>query len=293
MMFNILLQALKGGRRDKVKIATKFGITSISSETRLTVTGDPVYIKEACNISLKRLGVDCIDLYYIHRIDTTIPIEITMGALKEQLKRRFSMNGPCGLEDAEEQVIPTCRELGIGIVPFSPLVAQNESISLIKLNLTLLPDLPVELHTTNGLPSYLMATLKRAFDNATLNTVAAKAVGIPSVLFITNSATMASNMIHLYKKKGSSFTYKSIYYGACEFWNVKEVLETEANGRKDKNYVIEGVKNLSSIVLAKSFKEIEGKSEYFLLEADRNSKIVIEFCELYLGVKVSKTSVRR
>ncbi|GKF77619.1 hypothetical protein Tco_0230089 [Tanacetum coccineum] len=66
-------------------------------------------------------------------------------------------------------------------------------------------------------------------------------------------------MFHLYKKKGSSFPYKSIYYGACEYWNVKEVLETEANGRKDKDRVIEGVKNSSSIVLAKSFKEIEGK----------------------------------
>nr|GEV77242.1 hypothetical protein [Tanacetum cinerariifolium] len=101
-------QALKGGRRDKVQIATKFGITSISSETRITVTGDPVYVKEACNGSLKRLGVDCIDLYYIHRIDTTIPIEIT---LEWSLWTR----------DAEEQVIPTCRELGIGIIPFSPL----------------------------------------------------------------------------------------------------------------------------------------------------------------------------
>ncbi|GKE00863.1 hypothetical protein Tco_1388846, partial [Tanacetum coccineum] len=149
---------------------------------------------------------------------------------------------------------------------------------LIELNLTPLPGLP-ELHTTNGLPSHLMPTLKRAFDNASpkfakllLNlkpdlliydmiqpwaAVSAKAVGIPSVLFITTSGTMAINMFHLYKKKGSAFPYKSIYYRAYEYWNVKEVLESEANGRKDKDRVIEGVENSSSIVLAKSFKEIE------------------------------------
>ncbi|GJV47868.1 hypothetical protein Tco_1438080 [Tanacetum coccineum] len=160
-------------------------------------------------------------------------------------------------------------------------VAQHESISLIELNLTPLPGLPAELHTTNGLPSHHMATLKRAFDNASpkfekilLNlkpnlliydmiqpwaAVAAKAVGIPSVLFITTSGTMASNMFHLYKKKGSAFPYKSIYYRAYEYWNVKEVLESEANGRKDKDRVIEGVENSSSIDLAKSFKEIESK----------------------------------
>ncbi|GJU88751.1 hypothetical protein Tco_1301174 [Tanacetum coccineum] len=102
---------------------------------------------------------------------------------------------------------------------------------LVSLNLTLLslPGLPAELHTT-------MATLKRAFDNATLVAVAAKVVGIPSVLFITNSATMASNMFHLYKKK---------------------FLEIEAKGVKIK--IVEGVENSSSIVLAKSLKEIEGK----------------------------------
>ncbi|PWA46874.1 beta-D-glucosyl crocetin beta-1,6-glucosyltransferase [Artemisia annua] len=165
-------------------------------------------------------------------------------------------------------------------------VAQNESISLIELNLTPLPGLPAELHTTNALPSYLMATLKRAFDNASPNFAkillnlkpdlliydmiqpwaaeAAAAIGIPSVLFITTSATMASNMFHLYKKKGNAYPFKSIYYRAYEYWNVKEVLESEANGRKDKDRVEEGVENSSSIVLAKSFKEIEGKyADYF------------------------------
>ncbi|GKC75440.1 hypothetical protein Tco_1126214, partial [Tanacetum coccineum] len=172
------------------------------------------------------------------------------------------------------------------ILTQSDKLLKNESISLIELNLTPLPGLPAELHTTNGLPSHLMATLKQAFDNASpkfakllLNlkpdlliydmiqpwaAVSAKAVGIPFVLFITTSGTMASNMFHLYKKKGSAFPYKSIYYRAYEYWNVKEVLESEANGRKDKDRVIEGVENSSSIVLAKSFKEIEGKyADYF------------------------------
>nr|GFC07465.1 hypothetical protein [Tanacetum cinerariifolium] len=110
-------------------------------------------------------------------------------------------------------------------------VAQNESIILIELNLTPLPGLPAEHHTTNGLPSHLMATLKRAFDNAS-----------PKFEKIL---------------KGNAFSYKAIYYRAYEYWSVKEVLKSEANGHKDKDRVIEGVKNSSSIVLAKSFKEIE------------------------------------
>ncbi|XP_071713151.1 probable aldo-keto reductase 2 [Rutidosis leptorrhynchoides] len=140
-------QALKGVRRDKVQLATKFGIKAVSPETGLIVNGDPAYVKEACEGSLKRLGVDCIDLYYVHRIDTTIPIEITMGALKElveegkvkyvglseaspeTIKRAHAVHPITAIQlewslwtrDVEEEIIPTCRELGIGIVPFSPL----------------------------------------------------------------------------------------------------------------------------------------------------------------------------
>ncbi|CAI9262101.1 unnamed protein product [Lactuca saligna] len=140
-------QALKGGRREKVQLATKFGITSISLAEGLAVTGDPTYVKEACAGSLKRLGVEFIDLYYVHRIDTTIPIELTMEALKElveegkikyiglseaspeTIRRAHAVHPITAVQlewslwtrDVEEEVIPTCRELGIGIVPYSPL----------------------------------------------------------------------------------------------------------------------------------------------------------------------------
>lgn len=72
-------QALKGPHtRQKVQLATKFGIKSLSGDKKMVVSGDPVYVKEACDANLKQLGIDCIDLYYVHRIDTTIPIEITV-----------------------------------------------------------------------------------------------------------------------------------------------------------------------------------------------------------------------
>lgn len=77
---------MKGGRREKVQLATKFGITSISLAEGLAVTGDPTYVKEACAGSLKRLGVEFIDLYYVHRIDTTIPIELTVSPSSFLLK---------------------------------------------------------------------------------------------------------------------------------------------------------------------------------------------------------------
>lgn len=64
--------------RQKVQLATKFGIKSLSGDTGIVVCGDPAYVKEACNASLKQLGIDCIDLYYVHRIDTKIPIELTV-----------------------------------------------------------------------------------------------------------------------------------------------------------------------------------------------------------------------
>ncbi|XP_060671893.1 LOW QUALITY PROTEIN: IN2-2 protein [Ziziphus jujuba] len=78
----LLGKAVNGGVRDKVQIATKFGIT-ITDGNNMGVSGDPQYVREACEASLKRLGVDCIDLYYKHRIDTRVPIEITVGELKK------------------------------------------------------------------------------------------------------------------------------------------------------------------------------------------------------------------
>ena len=70
------VQALKGGVREKVELATKFGIGV--DDGKFEVRGDPQYVREACEGSLKRLGIDTIDLYYQHRIDTRVPIEVTV-----------------------------------------------------------------------------------------------------------------------------------------------------------------------------------------------------------------------
>jgi aryl-alcohol dehydrogenase-like predicted oxidoreductase len=74
--FGALLQALKGGVREKVELATKFGIRSVDG--KWDFCGDPAYVRAACEASLKRLDIDCIDLYYQHRIDTRLPIEVTV-----------------------------------------------------------------------------------------------------------------------------------------------------------------------------------------------------------------------
>ncbi|XP_035845037.1 perakine reductase isoform X2 [Helianthus annuus] len=98
---------LKELPRDKIQLATKFGIFKIEP-TKVTVKGTPEYARSCCEGSLKRLGVDYIDLYYIHRIDTTVPIEDTM---------EYSL----WTREIEDELIPLCRELGIGIVPYSPV----------------------------------------------------------------------------------------------------------------------------------------------------------------------------
>ncbi|XP_042062434.1 auxin-induced protein PCNT115-like [Salvia splendens] len=138
-------KALKGGMREKVQLATKFGI--IYRDGKVEVRGDPAYVRSSCEASLKRLDVDCIDLYYVHRIDKRVPIEVTMGELKKlveegkikyiglseasasTIRRAHAVHPITALQiewslftrDVEEELIPTCRELGIGIVPYSPL----------------------------------------------------------------------------------------------------------------------------------------------------------------------------
>ncbi|KAL8486953.1 hypothetical protein ACS0TY_023589 [Phlomoides rotata] len=138
-------KALKGGMREKVQIATKFGI--IYEDGKPDIRGEPAYVRESCEGSLKRLDVDCIDLYYVHRIDTRVPIEITMGELKKlveegkikyvglseasasTIRRAHAVHPITAVQnewslwsrDLEEEIIPTCKELGIGIVPYSPL----------------------------------------------------------------------------------------------------------------------------------------------------------------------------
>jgi aryl-alcohol dehydrogenase-like predicted oxidoreductase len=137
-------RALKG-RRDKAILASKFG--NIQTPNSQGVNGRPEYVIEACEKSLKRLGLDMIDLYYIHRVDTDVPIEDTVGAmvkLKQQGKIRFlgiSEAAPATLRrahkahpmaclqteyslwtrDAEDELFKTCEELGVGYVAYSPL----------------------------------------------------------------------------------------------------------------------------------------------------------------------------
>lgn len=140
----LLGKALKG-IRDQVQLGTKFG--AYWENGRRLVKGDPAYVRACCEASLKRLDVDCIDLYYAHRIDKNVPIEGTVGEMKKlveegkvkylglceasasTIRRAHAVHPITAVQTewslwargAEEEVIPTCRELGIGIVPFSPL----------------------------------------------------------------------------------------------------------------------------------------------------------------------------
>ena len=135
------------GRRNEAVLATKFGNVRAPDGKFLGVSGRPEYVQQACEASLRRLGVEVIDLYYQHRVDPDVPIEETVGAmaaLVRQGKVRFlgmSEAAPATIRraakvhpiaalqteyslwsrDPEAEVIPTCRELGIGFVPYSPL----------------------------------------------------------------------------------------------------------------------------------------------------------------------------
>jgi aryl-alcohol dehydrogenase-like predicted oxidoreductase len=135
------------GRRDDVVLATKFGNVRGENGERLGVRGDPEYVRSACDASLERLGVDHIDLYYQHRVDKTVPIEETVGAMAElaqagkvrhlglseaspdTIRRAHAVHPITALQteyslwsrDPEEAILPTVRELGIGFVAYSPL----------------------------------------------------------------------------------------------------------------------------------------------------------------------------
>jgi len=132
--------------RDRVIIATKFA-NQVLPDGKRAINGRPEYVRSACDASLKRLGVDHIDLYYQHRVDKNVPIEETVGAMAELVRngkvrylglseagagtiRRAHATHPITAlqseyslwtRDYEDEVIPTLRELGIGFVPFSPL----------------------------------------------------------------------------------------------------------------------------------------------------------------------------
>jgi len=140
-------RAIKG-KRDRVVLATKFGIVRDPANKMLRgINGKPDYVRAACDASLKRLGVDTIDLYYQHRVDPQTPIEDTVGAMAElvragkvrylglseagsaTLRRAMAVHPISALQseyslwtrDPEDGVLATCRELGIGFVPYSPL----------------------------------------------------------------------------------------------------------------------------------------------------------------------------
>lgn len=141
-------KALKG-RRDKFVLATKFGIVGdLKDPSKRGVNGKPEYVREAVDASLGRLGIETIDLYYLHRVDQDTPIEDTVGAMAklieegkirhiglseasaETLKKASAVHRITALQseyslwtrDVEENdVLSTCRELGIGFVPYSPL----------------------------------------------------------------------------------------------------------------------------------------------------------------------------
>ena len=135
-------------RRDEVVLATKFGVRRGEGGSRLGISGDPDYVRSACDASLQRLGVDHIDLYYQHRVDTTVPVEETWGALSElvgagkvshlgiseaapeTIRRAHAVHPVTALQtewslwtrDPEENgVLDTVQELGIGFVAYSPL----------------------------------------------------------------------------------------------------------------------------------------------------------------------------
>ena len=143
----LLGRALKG-HREQVVIATKFGILRDPRRPEfLGISGKPEYVKQACEGSLRRLQIDCIDLYYQHRVDPDTPIEKTVGAMAElvrsgkvrflglseadavTIRRAHAFHPITALQseyslwtrDPEDEVLNVCRELGIGFVPYSPL----------------------------------------------------------------------------------------------------------------------------------------------------------------------------
>jgi aryl-alcohol dehydrogenase-like predicted oxidoreductase len=139
-------QAIKG-RRDDVVLATKFGFTTGIGAEKRPIDGSPQYVRKACEASLERLGVDCIDLYYLHRVDAAVPIEETVGAMAalvhegkvkhlglseasaDTVRRAHQVHEIAAVQseyslfsrDPEDELLPTLEELGIALVAYSPL----------------------------------------------------------------------------------------------------------------------------------------------------------------------------
>lgn len=161
----VLLGKAIRGRREQVVLATKFGNVRGPDGSFKGIDGRPEYVRSACEASLGRLGVDTIDLYYQHRVDRTVPIEDTVGAMAElvrlgkvrylglseassaTLRRANAVHPISALQteyslwsrEAEAEILPTCRELGIGFVAYSPLGRGFLSGRLTRVD-TLTPD---------------------------------------------------------------------------------------------------------------------------------------------------------
>ena len=142
-----LLSGMLRERRAEITLATKFGLVTKPEPGARAVRGDAAYVMSACDASLRRLGIDVIDLYYMHRIDVTVPIEETVGAMAElvkagkvrylglsevtasELRRAHAVHPISAVQsewslwsrDVEQSVVPACRELSVGFVPYSPL----------------------------------------------------------------------------------------------------------------------------------------------------------------------------
>jgi aryl-alcohol dehydrogenase-like predicted oxidoreductase len=135
------------GRRDKVVLATKFGFVGAIGDSERGINGSPEYVRKACESSLKKLGVETIDLYYLHRVDANTPIEETVGAMAalvregkvryiglsepsvDSVRRAHKVHPLTAIQseyslftrEPEEQLLPTLEELGISLVAYSPL----------------------------------------------------------------------------------------------------------------------------------------------------------------------------
>lgn len=142
-----LIRKALGKKRNEFILATKFGVLRGDDGSFTGVSGRPDYVRKACEGSLRRLGVEHIDLYYQHRVDKEVPIEDTVGEMSrlveegkvvyvglseagpDNLRRAAGVHPVAALQteyslwsrDPEDKIIPTCRELGIGFVPYSPL----------------------------------------------------------------------------------------------------------------------------------------------------------------------------
>jgi aryl-alcohol dehydrogenase-like predicted oxidoreductase len=144
----VLVGKAIAGRRDKVFVATKFGIQRSADSQSRSINGSPAYVRSACDASLKRLNIDAIDLYYQHRVDQQTPIEETVGALAQLVHdgkvRHLGLSEPSAAtirrahkvhpitavqteyslwsrDPEDDGILATCKELGIAFVPYSPL----------------------------------------------------------------------------------------------------------------------------------------------------------------------------